>query len=192
MKFKTIYADCPWLYDNYGTQRSRGMARSAYECMPLEDICNLPVRDVADEDCMLLLWATMPKLREALQVIEAWGFKYITCGFVWVKLNPSGVGIYSGLGHWVNGNAELVLLGRKGKPIRKAFNIKQIVMEEEVLLAPRGRHSQKPYEVRHRIELLFEPPYLELFARGDRDGWVCLGNEINGDIYQSLYEVSEQ
>ena len=81
--------------------------------MPIEDIKNMCVSDITADDAMIFLWATMPKLREALSVIEAWGFKYITCAFVWVKQNPKGEGIYSGLGHWVNGNAELCLLDRK-------------------------------------------------------------------------------
>ena len=93
-----------------------------------------------------------------------------------MKQNPSGNGIYSGLGHWVNGNAELVLLGNKGKPKRLAKNIKQIV------LSPRGKHSAKPEEVRKRIELLFEPPYIELFARQKVVGWDSWGNEVESNI----------
>jgi len=193
MKYKVIYADPPWLYDNAGTQRSRGMARSAYECMPIEEIKALPVASIADNDCLLFLWATMPKLREALEVIEAWSFKYITCAFVWIKLNPSVKNIlffqqkdiYSGLGHWVNGNAELVLLGRKGKPIRVAKNVKQIVIE------PRGRHSEKPEEIRRRIDQLTgAAKKIELFARKQVPNWTTLGNGINNkDIKESLKEL---
>ena len=190
MKYKVIYADPPWLYDNAGTQRSRGMARSAYECMPIEEIKALPVASIADSDCLLFLWATMPKLREALEVVETWSFKYITCAFVWIKLNPSVKNalffqqkdIYSGLGHWVNGNAELVLLGRKGKPNRAMKNVKQIV------IAPRGRHSEKPEEVRRRIDLLTgNVNKIELFARKQMPNWTTLGDGIdNKDIKESL------
>lgn len=190
MKYKVIYADPPWLYDNAGIQRSRGMARSAYECMPIEEIKALPVASIADEDCLLFLWATMPKLREALATIEAWSFKYVTCAFVWIKLNPSVKNvlffqqkdIYSGLGHWVNGNAELVLLGRKGKPNRAMKNVKQIVIE------PRGRHSEKPEEVRRRIELLCgDVKKIELFARKQIANWDTLGNALDDrDIKKSL------
>lgn len=194
MKYKVIYADCPWLYDNAGIQRSRGMARSAYECMPIEEIKALPVASIADNDCLLFLWATMPKLREALEVIEAWSFKYVTCAFVWIKLNPSVKNalffqqkdIYSGLGHWVNGNAELVLLGRKGKPTRVAKNVKQIIIE------PRGRHSEKPEEVRRRIDQLTgAAKKIELFARKQVLGWTTLGNALdNRDIKESLEELT--
>ena len=120
----------------------------------------------------------MRKLREALQVIEAWDFKYITCAFVWVKQNPKGYGIYSGLGHWVNGNAELCLLARKGKTLeRKNKSIKQIVMY------PRGKHSEKPTIIREQIvKLLGDIPRIELFARQKTDGWDVWGNEVESDI----------
>ena len=175
-KYQIIYADPPWLYDNGGNQKSRGMARGSFECMPLQDIKNIKIP--ADDNAMLFLWATMPKLREALEVIEAWGFKYITCAFVWVKQNPKGSGIYSGLGHWVNGNAELCLLSRRGKSLeRKNKSIKQIV------LSPRGVHSKKPAEVRDRIvSLLGDLPRIELFAREKTDGWDVWGNEVESDI----------
>jgi site-specific DNA-methyltransferase (adenine-specific) len=115
----------------------------------------------------------MPKLREAFDVIEAWGFKYTTCAFTWVKLNPSGEGIYSGLGHWTNGNAELCLFAKKGSPKRQAKNVKQIVM------SPRSRHSAKPPEVRDRIvSLIGDLPRIELFARTKCKGWDCWGNEV--------------
>lgn len=181
-EYKVIYADPPWLYNDARTYASTGMARSAYECMPVEDICGLPVEAHADSDCMLCLWATMPKLREALQVIDAWGFKYLTVGFVWVKLRRGKEDFpileqrdfHSGLGHWVNGNAELVLLARRGMPQRLRMDVKQVVV------APVGKHSVKPVEVRRRIERLFPGPYLELFARSKVPGWDVWGDEVDG------------
>lgn len=183
-KYKTIYADPPWEYrDRKGDSAALGAATSAYPVMHLEDIKALPIQSLTNKDCTLLLWVTMPMLREGLEVIKAWGFEYKTTAFVWVKLNPSGIGIYSGLGHWVNGNAEIVLLANRGHPVRLRKDIKQIVVEEEdVLFAPRGRHSVKPLDVRLRIEFLFEPPYLELFAREKFEDWDCWGNEVESDI----------
>jgi len=126
-RYKIILADPPWRYND---ERSNDphLGGITYPTMSDEEIYTLPIQDISDEDCMLFLWATMPKLKEALMTIERWGFRYITCAFVWVKKNPLGVGIYSGLGHWVNGNAELVLLGRKGSPERKRKDVKQIVI----------------------------------------------------------------
>ena len=141
--------------------------------MDLEDIKNLPISEICEKNCALFLWVTMPKLKEGLEVIEAWGFEYITCAFTWVKQNPSGNGIYSGLGHWTNGNAELCLFAKKGTPKRQAKNVKQII------LRPRGRYSAKPPETRDRIiNLLGDLPKIELFAREYSNGWDCWGNEV--------------
>jgi N6-adenosine-specific RNA methylase IME4 len=145
--------------------------------MELDAIKELPVSEIADDNCALFLWATMPKLIEALETISAWGFSYRTCAFVWVKQNPNGEGIYSGLGHWVNGNAELCLFAKKGTPKRNEKNVKQII------LSPRGRHSAKPSETRDRIvRLMGDLPRIELFARERVDGWDAWGNEVESDM----------
>lgn len=141
--------------------------------MSLEEIEALPVQRLVDKDCALFLWVTMPMLREGLEVIKAWGFNYKTCAFTWVKQNPKGAGIYSGLGHWTNGNAELCLFAKRGAPKRVAKNVKQIIM------APREQHSKKPDCTRERItQLLGDLPRIELFARQYADGWDCWGNEV--------------
>lgn len=175
-KYQIIYADPPWTYaDPKGNDPKMGGI--TYPTMTLEEIKNLPIREISEKDCALFLWVTMPMLAEGLQVIEAWGFKYITCAFTWVKLNPKGEGIYSGLGHWTNGNAELCLFAKKGHPKRQAKNVKQIV------LAPRGKHSAKPEEVRNRIvSLIGDLPRIELFAREKVEGWDIWGNELPNDI----------
>ena len=171
-KYKIIYADPPWEYKDKKNNDPK-MGGITYETMKIEDICKLPIKYLCEKDCALFLWVTMPMLKEGLQVIQSWGFKYITCAFTWVKQNPTGNGIYSGLGHWTNGNSELCLFAKKGKPKRIEKNVKQIV------LSPRQRHSQKPSEVRERIvRLLGDLPRIELFARQQVDGWDCWGNEV--------------
>jgi len=189
--YNIIYADPPWPYRNpQDADPARG--GKTYRTLTLEQIKSLDVPSISSTDSVLFLWATMPKLREAFEVIDAWGFKYTTCAFVWVKLNPSGEllkggkggkdillrkGIYSGLGYWVNGNAELCLLGKRGHPARKARNVKQIV------LAPRGSHSAKPPEVRDRIvRLMGDLPRIELFARELTPGWDVFGDEVPSSI----------
>ena len=149
-KYNIIYADPPWAYND---KRAKDPAWGGitYNVLSIEEICNMVgegVRRISAKDCALFLWVTMPMLQEGLDVIRAWGFKYKTCAFCWVKQNPKNDGIYSGLGHWTNGNAELCLLATKGHPKRIAKNVKQIV------IAHRGRHSAKPAEVRERIEQL--------------------------------------
>jgi site-specific DNA-methyltransferase (adenine-specific) len=171
-KYQIIYADCPWKYDN-AKNNDPAMGGKTYPTMSIKELCELPVDNIADKDCALLFWATMPKLKEAFTVIDAWGFKYITCAFCWVKQNPNGGGIYSGLGHWTNGNAELCLFAKKGHPKRMVKNIKQIQMW------PRGRHSAKPPQIRGEIVKLFgDLPRIELFARQKTDGWDVWGNEV--------------
>ncbi|KKK52796.1 hypothetical protein LCGC14_3101300, partial [marine sediment metagenome] len=140
-------------------------------------ICRLPVAQIAAADSALFLWVTMPMLQHGLRVIESWGFRYVTCVFTWVKQNSSSFGIYSGLGHWTNSNAELCLLGRKGRLKRQAKDVKQI------LLAPVLEHSRKPPEIRERIvRLLGDIPRIELFARRKFDGWDVWGNEVESDV----------
>lgn len=164
-KYNIIYADPPWKYEN-----EKGIP---YSTMSFEEIKRLPISKIADKDCALFLWVTMPKLSEIFSVIDAWGFRYITCAFTWVKLNPKNEGIYSGLGHWTNGNAELCLFAKRGSPKRIAKNVKQII------LAPRERHSKKPDCARERItQLIGDLPRIELFARQYVDGWDCWGNEV--------------
>lgn len=146
-KYDVIYADPPWTYKDSFSGLSK-MGAVPYPTMTLDEICNLPISKISKDNCLLFMWVTMPMLKEGLKVIEAWGFNYRTCGFCWVKQNPKNGGIYSGLGHWTNGNAELCLLAKKGSPKRVSKSVKQIV------LSPRKRHSEKPKEVRNRIQEL--------------------------------------
>ena len=173
-KYQIIYADPPWLYSN-PQDDNPGRGGKQYPQMSMDDLVSLPIQSIADTDCALFMWATMPKLREAMELIKQWGFTYTTCAFTWVKQNPSGNGIYSGLGYWTNGNAELCLFAKKGKPKRVNKNVKQIV------ISPVGRHSKKPDEVRTRIiELVGNLPRIELFARQKTEGWDVWGNEVFG------------
>lgn len=89
-KYNIIYADPPWRYNDKSCQ---GNAQQHYPTMKISDICKLPIQHIADKDCVLFLWATYPMLKEAIQVIEKWGFKYRTIGFQWVKKNHISGGI---------------------------------------------------------------------------------------------------
>lgn len=197
--FEVILADPPWKYND---QKSNNPALGGitYPVMSIDDLCRMPVKDIAHKSSILFMWATMPLLPEAIRVMHSWGFKYTTCAFVWVKLNPKGNltkqnkdiilsgGVYSGLGHWVNGNAELVLMGKRGKPKRFNKNVKQIIF------APRGRHSEKPSEIYTRIEnLVIANNRLELFARKIQANWTSLGNELSGDdIFADIEKLKHE
>jgi len=173
-KYQIIYADPPWSYADQGCQ---GTMANHYKGMKIEDICNLPVSEIADNNCILFLWATYPMLKEALLVIEAWGFTYKSIGFQWLKLNKNNFGWFYGLGRWTRGNTEPCLLATKGKPKRIAADVFQLVD------FPITRHSQKPKEVQRRIiRLMGDLPRIELFAREKTEGWDVWGNEVDSDI----------
>lgn len=175
LKYKIIYADPPWSYNDKMSGHSFSLDHE-YETQSKNWIANLPIQNIADKDCILFLWAVSPQLPEALEVMKAWGFKYITVAFVWSKHTKNKKKV-SNLGRWTMGNVEVCLLGRMGKPQRICKNIKQLVEAE------RTSHSKKPQEVRKRIvELMGELPRIELFAREKVDGWHTWGNEVPNDI----------
>lgn len=174
-KYQIIYADPPWSYNDKMSGHSFSLDHE-YETQSKDWIAKLPVGGVVDKDCVLFLWAVSPQLPEALEVIKAWGFKYITVAFVWSKNTVNGKKV-SNLGRWTMGNVEVCLLGRKGKPQRICKNIKQLVEAERTI------HSKKPDEVRKRIvELMGDIPRLELFAREQTEGWDVFGNEVENSI----------
>lgn len=177
-KYKIIYADPPWRYQDKGCN---GNCESHYKTMSIKDICNLPIKEIADKDCILFMWATYPLLKEALQVIEAWGFKYKSIGFQWIKKNKRNEGWFYGLGRWTRGNTEPCLIATIGKPKRVSKAVFQIV-ESRI----RG-HSKKPDIIRDKIvELIGDLPRIELFARQRIKRWDVWGNEVPKDTQTLL------
>lgn len=145
--------------------------------MNIDDICNLPVKNIASENCVLFLWVTFPTLLDSFKVIEAWGFNYKTVAFVWVKHNKKTPTLFWGMGFWTRANAEICLLATKGKPKRISAKVHQVI------ISPIEEHSKKPNEIRKRIvDLIGDLPRIELFARQKTDGWDVWGNEVNSDI----------
>ena len=170
MKFKTILADPPWQYKNKRTGGSlKSGAAQKYPVISLEKLKAFPINELADKDCILWLWATVPLLPEALEVMKAWGFKYKTTIF-WRKIMSLGMGF------WFRGQVEMLLLGIKGKI--KAFRCQKTNFLQTKVRA----HSEKPIEIYEWIEPVSPKPRLELFARRKRIGWYCWGNEIESDI----------
>lgn len=172
--YQIIYADPPWRYDQKSLQ---GAAERHYCTMSMEDICRLPVEKISAGDSLLFLWATFPQLPAALKVISAWGFKYKTVAFLWLKKNRKADSWFFGLGFWTRGNAELCLLATRGHPKRKAANIHQFI------ISPIEAHSKKPDIVRDKIVALAgDIPRIELFARQETPGWDVWGNEVANSI----------
>lgn len=136
-------------------------------------IANLPINEIADKNCILFIWVTMPKLNECFDIIRKWGFTYKTCGFVWIKKNKKSDSLFWGMGRWTRANAEICLIGTKGKPKRISAKV------HSVIISRIREHSRKPDEIRERIvELCGDLSRIELFARQKVVGWDCWGNEV--------------
>jgi N6-adenosine-specific RNA methylase IME4/ParB-like chromosome segregation protein Spo0J len=160
-RYPIILADPPWRHEHPTFSLSRDIEQH-YPTLSLEEICALPVGEIATETAMLFLWTPAPKLEEAFRVISAWGFEYRT-GMVWVKHAI-------GLGNYVRQQHEHLLLARRGEiPLPEPANRPSSVIE-----APRREHSRKPDEAYELIERMYpELPKIELFARQARPGWRC-------------------
>ena len=177
--YQIIYADPPWDYDDK-RQDKRKYGGKEYPTLTIKELCDLPIATLADDNCALFLWVTMPQLEVGFEVINSWGFKYKTCGFTWVK-TYKGMGWYFGLGNWTRANSGLCLLSFKGKMKRLRNDIPQLVVSEIM------EHSHKPAIVREYIVgLLGDLPRIELFARRKVEGWDCWGNEVESDIDLSV------
>ena len=170
-KYDIIYADPPWSYTDKAKAGKRG-ASFKYDLMTTKAIADLPVQHISNHDSFLFMWVTFPLLRDAFSVIDAWGFKYKTVGFTWVKKTRSDTW-FTGMGNWTRANAEICLLGIKGRPKRESAAVKQVIasIPEE--------HSKKPDVIRERIiELCGNRPRIELFARKKTTGWDTWGLEV--------------
>jgi N6-adenosine-specific RNA methylase IME4 len=185
--FGCILADPPWLFKSYAPANANSTSRrdveAHYKTMKLSDIQALPIRDLAHPDgCHLFLWATGPCLPQAIETIEAWGFRYSGVAFTWIKLKkscasnqfrvtPVDSDFHVGLGFTTRKNAEFCLLARRGNARRIAKDVR------ELIIAPRREHSRKPDEAHERIERYAAGPYLELFGRQQRPNWTVRGDE---------------
>ena len=174
-KYNIIYADPPWQYKVWS--RDTGLGRSAeshYNTMEKKNIQDLPVPNVCEKNCVLLLWVTYPCLEEGLELMKKWGFKYKTCAFSWIKINKNKDTPFVGMKYYTRANNEICLLGTKGKTLTRRSKAVQ-----QVVLSKIREHSRKPDEVRNRIvELFGDIPRIELFARQQVEGWDCWGNEV--------------
>jgi N6-adenosine-specific RNA methylase IME4 len=181
-RYRAILADPPWHFQAwasppYGKGRS---AESHYNTMKEDELAALPVSDLAQDDCVLFMWACWPTIQQAFRLIDAWGFTYKTCGFCWIKGDATQIEMFEEaitpdmlLGYWTRSNSEVCLLATRGKPKRNAADVRQAIV------APKREHSRKPDGVHASIERLVSGPYLELFARQKRPGWDVWGNQTD-------------
>ena len=167
-KFATIVIDPPWDWGDEGDQDQLGRARPDYSTMSIEQLEQLDVGGLADEDCHIYLWITNRSLPKGFRLLEAWGFRYITA-ITWVKPN-------FGMGNYFRGQTEHVLFGVKGsqplkrKDVGTSFNA----------MRGTGGHSSKPAAFLDLVESCSPGPYIEMFSRSSRNGWITWGENANG------------
>lgn len=162
-KFATIVIDPPWDWGDEGDQDQMGRARPDYATMSKEQLMALPVGTLADDDCHLYMWITNRSLPKGFDLIQAWGFRYITA-ITWAK--PS-----FGMGNYFRGQTEHVLFAVKGSQPLKRKDVGTLFS------APRGPngHSSKPLEFYDLVESCSPGPFLEMFSRCERVGWTAWG-----------------
>ena len=184
-KYKTIYADPPWKFQNpTGTVAPEHKRLSRYSTMQLEEIKALPVSKVADEKCHLYLWVPNALLPEGLEVMQAWGFEYKT-NIIWEKIRKDGMPDGRGVGFYFRNVTEILLFGIRGDknrtldPGRSQVNLIRSIKRE---------HSRKPDEFVNLIERCSSAPFLEIFARGDRAGWDMWGDQAV-DSYEPTWNT---
>ena len=176
-KYKIIYADPPWDFKYMGKSNPNDMAvyraSEHYNVMSLEDIKNLPIKSIADKDCILFIWVIDSMLDKVFEFINSWGFKYKTVAFTWIKTNKNNGKPFYGLGYWTRCNPEQCLLATKGKISRISKSVEQLTFSNRL------RHSQKPSIFREKIvQLMGDLPHIELFAREKVEGWDAWGDEL--------------
>lgn len=187
--FATILCDPPWGFLTYGKKRTtphRG-AEDHYGTMTHDELVALPVVHAAGKDCALFMWIVDSHFDEALALGAAWGFTFKTVAFIWLKETENGrqLDIFKGesdprisMGYWTRKQAEICLLFTRGKPKRLSKAVRQVIRD------PRREHSRKPDEQYARVEALVAGPYLEMFSRQARPGWVAWGNQT--DKFESV------
>lgn len=177
-KYKTIYADPPWQFQNRtGKVAPEHKRLSRYSTMKLSEIKQLPVSEVADEKSHLYLWVPNALLPEGLEVMKAWGFEYKT-NLIWEKVRKDGMPDGRGVGFYFRNVTEILLFGIKGDNNR---TLQAGRSQVNLLRSMKREHSRKPDEFISLIESCSSAPYLELFARGDRKNWDMWGNQATGD-----------
>ena len=196
--YPVILADPPWQYENWSLKGEAKSANKRYKCMSIEEICAIPVELLAARHAALFLWVTWPMMPHWMGVVRSFGFDYAGLAWEWTKYNPHTGKYAFGPGYGTRKNLEPCLLCTRGAPplrdrIGRMFfgseagpvpsgvrSVRDFIewMPLDAIRSPRREHSRKPDEQYRRIETLFEGPYIELFSRNDRPGWVHWGDEV--------------
>lgn len=175
-KYKVILADPPWSFNSKktGGSMTSGSEHQYKSVMSIEELKKMPVADLADDDCLLVMWWVGSQPQEALDLCKAWGFKVANMnGFIWNKLTKHGLPFF-GMGFYSRAGSESALIAVKGK----ASNLIKDHSVRAVRSAVVGKHSAKPHEFYDDIEKMTGTTGIELFARNTKEKWDCYGNEV--------------
>lgn len=177
-RYGTIYADPPWRFQNRtGKVAPEHKRLSRYQTMTLSEIMALPIADIASEKSHLYLWIPNAMLPDGLKVMEAWGFEY-KGNIVWEKIRKDGMPDGRGVGFYFRNVTEILLFGirKKSAPNR---TLQPARSQVNLVRAQKREHSRKPDEIIPIIEACSHGPRIELFARGNRDGWDMWGDQAD-------------
>jgi len=189
MKYQIIYADPPWNL-KYIKETKAGINTYdvPYKTMSINDICSLPIKDISHEDSILFLWVTDNFVDKIQTVMNSWGFRYITVGFVWNKVAKTTNGVNATLSKYTRKSCEFCYIGTKGK-----YLVQNSCKADQYIGIPKERHSKKPECIKDRIvTLVGDLPRIELFAREKTPGWDVWGNEVESDIDLNQPQVKER
>jgi len=169
-RYSGVYMDPPWKYRGLTvSSKTTTMPQDHYPCMSMQELKSLDVPTILLPDALVFMWSTSAFMSEAIDLGRHWGLRYSSMPFVWVK---DGRGV---CGPWTMQYCEFVLLFRQGKRPQPKGSTK----ERQLLISQRGRHSEKPDEIRDRVARIIGPhPKLEMFARKKTSGWDVWGNEV--------------
>ena len=175
MKYKIIYADPAWKYNDKQNTPKLGGAEKHYSTMSIKELCELPIKNMTEKNAVMFLWTTSPLLEDTFKVIKAWGFKYKT-SFIWDKVKHN-------MGHYNSVRHELLLICTKG-----SCTPEKRKLYDSVVSIPRTKHSKKPEYFADLIDELYPSGNrVELFTRDKKQGWHAWGNEVEDSIDLSQY-----
>lgn len=187
----TVMVDPNWKYANFGAKK-HGAAKGHYNCSPVGTICEIPVQSWSRPNSNLLLWGTLPKLDQAIDVMRAWDYNLITA-VPWIKTCPNAAELAKGIGFWFQASAEVLLICSNNPKKTNAPKYKKFVKPDGLLCGPkgnmvfyarRGPHSRKPLSFIEWVESYLPGPYLELFATGERPGWTTYGHNVGTHLHK--------
>ncbi len=175
-RYATILADPPWQFQNRtGKVAPEHKRLNRYPTMPLDDIMDMPVEQVAADRAHLYMWVPNALLPDGLKVLDAWGFSYKS-NIIWYKIRKDGGPDRRGVGFYFRNVTEILLFGVRGKNIR---TLPPGRSQENIISSRKREHSRKPDQQYQLIESCSWGPRLELFSRGKMEGWDCWGNQAD-------------